>query len=81
MMNRPAIEQLSAAVSRVLPAGLSEDIKQNIKASLLASFDRLGLVTREELDIQKQVLERTCQQLHLMEQNLGKLEQSLLKKS
>ncbi|GMQ90715.1 MAG: hypothetical protein BMS9Abin11_0019 [Gammaproteobacteria bacterium] len=81
MTNKTAFDHLGQAVSSALPPGLSEDIKRNIHTVLISTCDRLGLVTREELEVQEQVLQRMHQQLQTMEHQLIELEQTLLKKT
>ena len=46
-----------------------------------ATCDQLGLVTREELEVQEQVLQRMHLQLKAMEHQVTELEQVLLKRT
>lgn len=72
------LDDLSARVSELLPPparNLGEDIEKNIKAALNAAFAKLDLVTREELEIQSAVLQRTRERLVELEQRLQQLEQ------
>jgi BMFP domain-containing protein YqiC len=50
-------------------------VEKNLKAMLSAFFARLDLVTREEFDIQRQVLLRTREKLEKLEAQLAELEQ------
>lgn len=81
MTNKTAFDHLGQAVSSALPPGLPEGIKKNIHAVLISTCDRLGLVTREELEVQEQVLQRMHRQLKAMEHQVTELEQVLLKKT
>lgn len=79
MLNR-IIDQITAATARAMPQGLTEEIEKNLRAALRGTFDRLELVTREELEVQEQVLARTRARLEEMERRVAELEQKLLKK-
>ncbi len=68
-LNRAA-EKL-AALSRQSPAA---DIEQNLKAGLTAMLGKLDLVTREEFDVQTEVLSRTREKLAALETRLAELE-------
>jgi BMFP domain-containing protein YqiC len=50
-------------------------VEKNQKAMLSAFFARLDLVTREEFDIQRQVLLRTREKLERLEAKLAEIEQ------
>ena len=80
MIDQKILDQLTAAMTAVLPTGLSKEIETNVRAALNASLDRLGLVTREELEVQEAVLARTRERLHALEKTVEALEKQLLKK-
>ena len=46
------------------------DIEDNINALLQGAFTKMGLVSREEFDIQTQVLKRTRLKLEALEKKL-----------
>jgi len=72
------LDDLSARVSQLLPPparSLGQDIEKNIRAALSAAFAKLDLVTREELEIQSAVLQRTRERLIELEQRVQQLEQ------
>jgi len=54
--------------------GLQSDIEQNIRAAIEANLKKLNLVTREEFDIQQQVLLRTREKLEALEKKVADLE-------
>lgn len=60
-----------AALFRQSPAG---DIEQNLKAGLTAMLGKLDLVTREEFDVQTEVLARTREKVAALEARLAELE-------
>lgn len=63
--------QKLAELLRQSPAG---DIEQNLKAGLTAMLGKLDLVTREEFDVQTEVLARTREKLAALETRLARLE-------
>ena len=68
---------------RLLPKDLSrsrEDFEKIVRASLNATFARMNLVTREEFDIQAQLLSNTRAALDDLEKKIATLEKSLSEK-
>ena len=53
----------------------AKDIEKNMRALLTAFLNRLDLVTREEFDVQRQVLLRTREKLERLEAQVATLEQ------
>jgi BMFP domain-containing protein YqiC len=76
MVNAQWIEQLQRRVNEVLANSPAKDLDANLKAMLNAFFARLDLVTREEFDIQIEVLRRTREKLEQLEAKLAALERS-----
>jgi ubiquinone biosynthesis accessory factor UbiK len=74
MSPQTLFEQLQAKVSEVLASSPAQDVERNLKAMLTAFFVRLDLVTREEFDIQREVLLRTRQKLEQLEAKLAEIE-------
>jgi len=79
MIDTKILDQFVAALSRVLPQG-PKDVEKNIRAALQGVFDRLNLVTREELEVQEEVLARTRARLQELEKRIAELEEKLKKK-
>lgn len=80
MISQKTLDQISAAVNRVLPQQLTNDMRKNVRAAVQASLDRLDLVTREELEVQEAVLARTRKKLEELEQKIASLEEKLAKR-
>ena len=53
------LDDLTAALAHALPAGLAREAEKNLRAALQSALARLDLVTREEIEVQEQVLART----------------------
>jgi hypothetical protein len=75
MLNRELFEQLQTKVSELLAQSPAQDLERNLKALLAGFFSRLELVTREEFDVQRQVLLRTREKLERLEAKVAELEQ------
>jgi BMFP domain-containing protein YqiC len=71
------IDDLARRISAAVPEGvraLQTDLEQNFRAALQAGLGRLDLVTREEFDVQRGVLQRTRKKLEALEARLQQLE-------
>ncbi len=68
-----AVNQLLGSISKIMPEGLTSEVEKNIRAAMSASFERMDLVTREELDVQKAVLARTREKLEKLEKQVAEL--------
>ena len=64
----------SARVSSLLAATPAGDIEKNLRATLAGLFAKLDLVTREEFDVQREVLARTREKLTALEAQVAALE-------
>jgi len=79
MLDPKKIDEVLQSVSDAMPSSLvamKADVEQNIRAALTATFAKLDLVTREEFDVQTQVLHRTREKLEALIQRVEILEQS-----
>jgi len=56
---------------------LSEEVQQKMRGAAQATFEKLDLVTRDEFDAQKAVLDRTRDQLEAIKKQLTGIEESL----
>ena len=74
MLDPKILEELSAKLSAIVAATPAADIEKNVRALLSGFFSRLDLVTREEFDIQAQVLQRTREKLKALEERVARLE-------
>lgn len=71
------IDQLVADISSKLPKGLGQlgqEVENNLRAVLREGLTRLDLITREEFDLQQQVLAATRAKLEALEKQLTELE-------
>ena len=71
MFDPKFFDEMSARISQIIAASPAKDIEKNIKATLTSMLSRLDLVTREEFDVQRKVLERTREKLDALEARLA----------
>ena len=77
MLDPKKIEEIVDTIAGVLPSGVTsmqDELTKNIRSALSATFAKLDLVTREEFDVQTQVLLRTREKLEALEQRVSELE-------
>lgn len=74
MLNTKGFEELSAKLSAAVENSPARDIEKNMRALLSQGLSKLDLVTREEFDIQAQVLARAREQLTALEARINELE-------
>ena len=67
-------DDLSAKLSELVKNSPAKDIEKNARALLMQGFAKLDLITREEFDIQAEVLARARQQLTMLEARVAELE-------
>ncbi|MES2072937.1 MAG: accessory factor UbiK family protein [Pseudomonadota bacterium] len=68
---------MQAKINQVLENSPAKDIEKNVKAMMSQGFAKLDLVTREEFDIQAQVLAKTRAKLDALEERVAELEARL----
>lgn len=70
------VSELARKLAQAVPGAggdldaVRSDLERNFRGLLNAAFERMDLVTREEFDIQRRVLERTRQKLAELESRL-----------
>ncbi len=74
MLDPRILEDLGARLAGIIAASPAADIDKNARALLASFFSKLDLVSREEFDIQTQVLQRTREKLKALEARLEQLE-------
>lgn len=56
---------------------LNVEVEKNFRAFMQSAFNRLDLVTREEFDIQTQVLAKTRAKVEQLEKQLAEIEKNI----
>jgi hypothetical protein len=68
------INDLVSKLGEVLKQSPAKDIEQNLKAGVTSVLGKLDMVSREEFDVQTEVLARTREKLAQLEARLAELE-------
>lgn len=77
MLNKNVIDEINAKVSEIMQNSPAKDIEKNVKVLLSGVFSKMDLVTRDEFDIQQEVLQRTREKLIILEAKVAELEARL----
>lgn len=79
-MNKPNFfEDMQEKFSKAIENSPARDLEKNLKSMMTQGFSKLDLVTREEFDIQAQVLAKTRDKLEALEARVAELEAQLKK--
>jgi BMFP domain-containing protein YqiC len=74
MIDRGKLDELGARISAAVRDSPAQDIERNLRALLVAFFDRFDLVPREDFEVQKRLLERSQAKLSALEARVAELE-------
>ena len=74
MLNNEKLKEISNKIREIVKDSPLPDIEKNIDALLKSMFTKMELVTREEFDVQTEVLKRTRQKLEDLEKKLSEIE-------
>jgi len=69
------LDELDRRMKEILARSPAADLEKNLRALMQSALGRLDLVTREEYDVQREVLARTRAKLEQLEARLAELEQ------
>ena len=84
MLDPKKIEDIAKQISDAIPPGvktMAEGAEAKVKQVLQAQLSRLDFVSREEFDIQSQVLIRTREKLIELESRLAELEKQKIEQA
>jgi BMFP domain-containing protein YqiC len=80
MIDKTTLDDLSKRLADAVPSslfGLREDLEKNFRAVLQGALTKLNLVSREEFDAQRAVLERARLRIEELEARISELENRL----
>ncbi|GLT14663.1 MAG TPA: cytoplasmic protein [Vibrio sp.] len=83
MFDAKKIEQIAKQIHESMPQpvkDLGSDVDQKVRQVIQGQLNKLDVVSREEFDVQTQVLLRTRQKLNDLEAKLADLESKLSEK-
>lgn len=67
-------DEIGKKISDAFSHSPARDVEKNVKALLAAFFDRFDLVTREDFEVQKRVLERAQLRIADLERRLSQID-------
>lgn len=73
-MEKLRLDELSQRISVLLRDTPMGDLEKNLRALLSSWFDRLELVTREDFEVQRKLLDQASARLAALEARLAELE-------
>ena len=76
-MNEKLSADLAARLAALAAGNPAKDLEKNFRGLLSGAFERLVLVSREEYDVQAQVLARAREKLAALEARVAELEARL----
>ena len=76
MLDAQKLNEISNKIKEVVSSSPLGDVEKNLNALLKGMFTKMELVTREEFEVQAEVLRNTRQKLELLEARLAELESS-----
>jgi len=77
MIDARVFDEIAESLGKLLPPGVAEmksDFERNAKSAVQGALGNLDLVTREEFDVQAEVLKRTREKLEVLEARVAELE-------
>lgn len=75
--NQKLFDELGDKISQAVNQGPFKDIEHNLRALVQSTLQKLDIVTREEFDVQQEVLLRTREQIVALEARVTELEKML----
>jgi BMFP domain-containing protein YqiC len=69
------MEDLQKNISDLIARSPAADIERNVRALMAQTFTRLDLITREEFDVQAELLARTLSRVELLAARVQQLEE------
>ncbi|WP_028456357.1 accessory factor UbiK family protein [Chitinilyticum litopenaei] len=77
MLKEKLFDEIAGKISDVIAASPAKDVEKNVRAMLASALTKLDLVTREEFDVQQEVLARSREKLNELEARIAALESRL----
>lgn len=79
MINSKLIQELSIKIKELYKNSPVSDLENNIHALIQGALTKMELISREEYDVQKEVLQHTRDKLNELEKKLASIEDLLQK--
>lgn len=72
-INSKVLDDLAARISQAVETSPAKELESTVKTLLQSGVSRLDLVSRQEFDVQAQVLARTREKLERLEARLAEM--------
>ena len=77
MFNIEIINEISSKINAIVKSSPLVDVEKNINALIRGAFTKMELVSREDFDVQAEVLRVTREKLENLEVKLAELEENI----
>ena len=77
MFSADKINEISNKINEMIKSSPLADVEKNINALIKSAFTKMELVSREEFDVQTEVLRNTREKLVKLEATLAELEEKI----
>ena len=77
MFSSDKINEISNKINEMIKSSPLADVEKNINALIKGAFTKMELVSREEFDVQAEVLRNTREKLVKLEATLAELEEKI----
>ena len=74
MLNQKILDEISTKINDLVAQSPVKDVEKNMRVLLAGVFTKLDLVTRDEFNVQQEMLMRTREKLTKLEARVAKLE-------
>jgi ubiquinone biosynthesis accessory factor UbiK len=80
MFNSQLINDLSSKINDIIKNSPLQEVEKNINALIRGAFTKMELVSRDEFEVQAEVLRKAREQLATLEEKLSALEVTIKQK-
>ncbi|UXY15935.1 accessory factor UbiK family protein [Chitiniphilus purpureus] len=77
MLKEKIFDEIASKISEAIANSPAKDVEKNVRAMMASAFTKMDLVTREEFEIQQDVLARSREKLTELEARVIALEARL----
>lgn len=77
MLNKDKINEISHKINELIIQSPLADIEKNVNALIKGAFTKMELISREEFDVQAEVLRNTRDKLAQLELQITQLEKQM----
>ncbi|MBR7059817.1 MAG: accessory factor UbiK family protein [Neisseriaceae bacterium] len=76
MLAKQLFEEVSNKIGEIIQDSPMKDVEKNAKTALSAAFSKMDLITREEFEVQQQMIEHLCGEIAMLHEEIEQLKQS-----